>query len=68
MNALDGAFEVGAQLRAVTYPNDLSDPKDLSDLKDAADANKRAWQGTMYLPENLLPGARTVLHLSLIHI
>ena len=63
VNALDGAFEVGAQLRAVTYPNDLSDPKDLSDLKDAADANKRAWQGTMYLPENLLTGARTILHL-----
>lgn len=63
VNALDDAFEVGAQLRAVTYPNDLSDPKDLSDLKDAADANKRAWQGTLYIPENLLTGARTILHL-----
>ena len=63
VNALDGAFEVD--------PIDLkviNDSKDLNDLADpgfnpSATGAQRAWQGTMYLPENLLTGARTILHL-----
>lgn len=63
VNAPDGAFEVD--------PIDLkviNDSKDLNDLADpgftpSATGAQRAWQGTMYLPENLLTGARTVLHL-----
>lgn len=63
VNALDGAFEVD--------PIDLkviNDSKDLNDLADpgftpSTTGAQRAWQGTMYLPENLLTGARTILHL-----
>ena len=63
VNTPDGAFEVDPiDLKAV------NDSKDLNDLADpgftpSATGAQRAWQGTMYLPENLLPGARTVLHL-----
>ena len=63
VNALDGAFKVDPiDLKAV------NDPKDLNDLADpgfnpSATGAQRAWQGTMYLPENLLTGARTILHL-----
>ncbi len=63
VNTPDGAFEVDPiDLKAV------NDSKDLNDLADpgfspSATGAQRAWQGTMYLPENLLPSARTVLHL-----
>ena len=63
VNALDGAFEVDPiDLKAV------NDSKDLNDLADpgfnpSATGAQRAWQGTMYIPENLLTGARTILHL-----
>lgn len=63
VNASADAFEVD--------PIDLkviNDSKDLNDLADpgftpSATGAQRAWQGTMYLPENLLTGARTILHL-----
>ena len=63
VNEPDSAFEVDPiDLKAV------NDSKDLNDLADpgftpSATGAQRAWQGTMYLPENLLTGARTVLHL-----
>lgn len=65
VNAPDGAFEVDPiDLKAV------NDSKGLSDLapngfNPSATGAQRAWQGTMYLPENLLTGAdaRTILHL-----
>lgn len=63
VNALDGAFEVDPiDLKAV------NDSKDLNDLADpgftpSTTGALRAWQGTMYLPENLLTDARTILHL-----
>ena len=63
VNAPDGAFKVDPiDLKAV------NDSKDLSDLAapgftPSATGAQRAWQGTMYLPENLLTDARTVLHL-----
>ena len=63
VNTPDGAFKVDPiDLKAV------NDSKDLNDLADpgftpSATGAQRAWQGTMYLPENLLTGARTVLHL-----
>ena len=63
VNALDGAFEVD-----LNDPKVINDSKDLNDLADpgftpSATGAQRAWQGTMYLPENLLTGARTILHL-----
>ena len=63
VNTPDGAFEVDPiDLKAV------NDSKGLNDLADpgftpSATGAQRAWQGTMYLPENLLTDARTVLHL-----
>ena len=63
VNALDGAFEVD-----LNDPKVINDSKDLNDLADpgfnpSATGAQRAWQGTLYLPENLLTGARTILHL-----
>lgn len=63
VNALDGAFEVDLNDLKV-----INDSKDLNDLADpgftpSATGAQRAWQGTLYLPENLLTGARTILHL-----
>ena len=63
VNASADAFEVDPiDLKAV------NDSKNLSDLADpgftpSATGAQRAWQGTLYLPENLLTGARTILHL-----
>ena len=63
VNTPVGAFEVDpSDLKAV------NDSKGLNDLADpgftpSATGAQRAWQGTMYLPENLLTDARTVLHL-----
>lgn len=63
VNTPDGAFEVDPiDLKAV------NDSKDLNDLADpgftpSATGAQRAWQGTLYLPENLLTDARTILHL-----
>ncbi len=63
VNASADAFEVDP-----IDPKVINDSKDLSDLADpgftpSATGAQRAWQGTMYLPENLLTGARTILHL-----
>ncbi len=63
VNALDDAFKVD-----LNDPKVINDSKDLNDLADpgftpSATGAQRAWQGTMYLPENLLTGARTILHL-----
>lgn len=68
--ALDGSVNASADAFEVD-PIDLkavNDSKDLNDLADpgftpSATGAQRAWQGTMYLPENLLTGARTILHL-----
>lgn len=63
VNASADAFEVDPiDLKAVNASNDLSDLADPGFTPSATGA-QRAWQGTMYLPENLLTGARTILHL-----
>lgn len=63
VNAPDGAFEVDPiDLKAVNDPNDLNDLADPGFTPSATGA-QRAWQGTLYLPENLLTSARTILHL-----
>ena len=63
VNASADAFEVDPiDLKAVNASNDLSDLAPNSFTPSATGA-QRAWQGTMYLPENLLTGARTILHL-----
>ena len=63
VNAPVGAFEVDPiDLKVINDSNDLSDLADPGFTPSATGA-QRAWQGTMYLPENLLTGARTILHL-----
>ena len=63
VNASADAFEVDPiDLKAVNASNDLSDLAP-NGFTPSATGAQRAWQGTMYLPENLLTGARTVLHL-----
>ena len=63
VNASADAFEVDPiDLKAVNASKDLNDLADPGFTPSATGA-QRAWQGTMYLPENLLTGARTILHL-----
>lgn len=63
VNASADAFEVDPiDLKAVNDSNDLNDLADPGFTPSTTGA-QRAWQGTLYLPENLLTGARTILHL-----
>ena len=63
VNASADAFEVDPiDLKAVNASNDLSDLAP-NGFTPSATGAQRAWQGTMYLPENLLTDARTILHL-----
>ena len=63
VNASADAFEVDPiDLKAVNASNDLNDLADPG-FNPSTTGAQRAWQGTLYLPENLLTGARTILHL-----